>query len=151
MFKKNKTKFILGGVLLVAIAIIGTWLAFSKNSPFFEPTWDACVIEHDDNSILIYTNSDNNTGLCYISTIDAEFISYDDSITSIKNIKPGIMIKFLDLDSIVKTSYPGDFEKVKYIKTWGKIDNELYEKGLAEKEALDSVASYFKKNFNRNK
>ena len=149
MLKKHIKKFLLG-ILLIIIIAIAAWLIFFQNN---NPTHNACVIANSDSSILVYVNPDKDIiegGLYYVPTNDVKFISHDDSIKSAKDISPGTMIKISLLNNLIQPTYPASFTEVKSIETLGKNNNELYEKGLADKEKLESEVESILNSVNSN-
>ena len=85
---------------------------------------EACVIEvRDDVRLFVYTDS-----LYFIPTENAEFVSHDETIKSVSDLKEGMVIRFTTTDLILDANFPSSYNHVTKIETWGEIDTETYEK-----------------------
>ena len=126
----TKKKLIISvSIILVALIVLGTWifkdmLFGSDDITYGDNVKEACVIEvRDDGRLLVYTDS-----LYFIPTQNVEFISHDDAVKSVSDIKEGMVIQFTTTDFLFDATFPSSYNHVTKIETWGKIDTETYER-----------------------
>ncbi len=129
---RNKL-IVLGAIVLAAVlAVVGVWLLRDKKEDgvYLDPTSsveyvkEACVIEvRDDGRLFVYTDS-----LYFIPTENAEFVSHDETVKSISDLKEGMVIHFTATDLILDANFPSSYNHVNKIETWGEVDTETYEK-----------------------
>ena len=130
---RNKL-IVLGAIVLAAVlAVVGVWLLRDKKED--EPNYiditssveyvkEACVIEAlDDGRLFVYTDS-----FYFIPTEKAEFVSHDETVKSVSDIKEGMVIHFTATDLILDANFPSGYNHVNKIETWGEVDTETYEK-----------------------
>ncbi len=126
---RNKM-LVLGAIVLAAVlAVVGIWLfkdgegAFGSTTD--EYTKEACVIEvGDDGCLFVYTDS-----LYFIPTEKAKFVSHDDTVKSVSDLKEGMVIRFTTTDLLLDANFPSSYKSVSKIETWGEVDTEALEKG----------------------
>lgn len=125
---RNKTIILVAIILAAVLAVVGIWIfkdgegAFGSTTD--EYTKEACVIEVQDNGwLLVYTDS-----LYNIPTENVEFVSHNDAVKSISDIKEGMVIQFTATDFLLDANFPSHYNHVTKIETWGEVDTETYEK-----------------------
>lgn len=130
---RNKLIVLAAIVLAAVLAVVGIWIfkdgkedgAYLDPMSSVEYVKEACVIEAlDDGRLFVYTDS-----LYFIPTEKAEFVSHDETVKSVSDIKEGMVIQFTATDFIMDLTFPSSYNHVTKIETWGKVDTETYEKG----------------------
>ena len=126
---RNKIIILVAIILAAVLAVVGIWLfkggegAFGSTTD--EYTKEACVIEvGDDGRLFVYTDS-----LYFIPTENVEFVSHDDAVKSISDLKEGVVIQFTTTDLLLDANFPSSYKSVSKIETWGEVDTEAHEKG----------------------
>ena len=129
---RNKLIVLAAIVLAAVLAVVGIWIFKDgkEDGVYLDPmssveyVKEACVIEvRDDGRLLVYTDS-----IYLIPTEKAEFVSHDETVKSISDLKEGMVIHFTATDLILDANFPSSYIHVNKIETWGEVDTETYEK-----------------------
>lgn len=129
---RNKIIILAAIVLAAVLAVVGIWIFKDgkEDGVYLDPmssveyVKEACVIEvRDDGHLFVYTDS-----LYFIPTENAEFVSHDETVKSISDLKEGMVIHFTATDLILDANFPSHYNHVTKIETWGEVDTETYEK-----------------------
>ena len=90
-----------------------------------------CVILRRDSIVFIYVDSDTMwDGVWTIDSNNVTFISHDDSITTVNDLYPGMMVQVLCYDEVIDAIFPTPLHDVAYIETWGEYNFDLYDDGV---------------------
>ena len=122
-------------IAIVVIALVGTIavsvIYYRFTSANRDPTMTGCVILRRNSIVFIYVDSD--TMWDEVWTIDSNnvtFISHDDSITTVNDLYPGMMVQVLCYDEAIDAIFPTPLHDVAYIETWGEYNFDLYDDGV---------------------
>ena len=69
-------------------------------------------------------------GVWTIDSNNVTFISHDDSITTVNDLYPGMMVQVLCYDEVIDAIFPTPLHDVAYIETWGEYNFDLYDDGV---------------------
>ena len=117
------------------IALVGTIavsvIYYRFTSANRDPTMTGCVILRRDSIVFIYVDSDTMwDGVWTIDSNNVTFISHDDSITTVNDLYPGMMVQVLCYDEVIDAIFPTPLHDVAYIETWGEYNFDLYDDGV---------------------
>ena len=93
-------------IAIVVIALVGTIavsvIYYRFTSANRDPTMTGCVILRRDSIVFIYVDSDTMwDGVWTIDSNNVTFISHDDSITTVNDLYPGMMVQVLCYDEVI--------------------------------------------------
>ncbi len=122
-------------IAIVVIALVGTIavsvIYYRFTSANRDPTMTGCVILRRDSIVFIYVDSDTMwDGVWTIDSNNVTFISHDDSITTVNDLYPGMMVQVLCYDEVIDAIFPTPLHDVAYIETWGEYNFDLYDDGV---------------------
>ena len=122
-------------IAIVVIALVGTIavsvIYYRFTSANRDPTMTGCVILRRDSIVFIYVDSDTMwDGVWTIDSNNVTFISHDDSITTVNDLYPGMMVQVLCYDEVIDAIFPTPLHDVAYIETWGEYNFDLYNDGV---------------------
>lgn len=122
-------------IAIVVIALVGTIVVsviyYCFTSANRDPTMTGCVILRRNSIVFIYVNSDTMwDGVWTIDSNNVTFISHDDSITTVNDLYPGMMVQVLCYDEVIDAIFPTPLHDVAYIETWGEYNFDLYDDGV---------------------
>ena len=122
-------------IAIVVIALVGTIavsvIYYRFTSANREPTMTGCVILRRNSIVFIYVDSDTMwDGVWTIDSNNVTFISHDDSITTVNDLYPGMMVQVLCYDEVIDAIFPTPLHDVAYIETWGEYNFDLYDDGV---------------------
>lgn len=122
-------------IAIVVIALVGTIavsvIYYRFTSANRDPTMTGCVILRRNSIVYIYVDSDTMwDGVWTIDSNNVTFISHDDSITTVNDLYPGMMVQVLCYDEEIDAIFPTPLHDVAYIETWGEYNFDLYEDGV---------------------
>ena len=122
-------------IAIVVIALVGTIavsvIYYRFTSANRDPTMTGCVILRRDSIVFIYVDSDTMwDGVWTIDSNNVTFISHDDSITTVNDLYPGMMVQVLCYDEVIVAIFPTPLHDVAYIETWGEYNFDLYDDGV---------------------
>ncbi len=121
-------------IAIVVIALVGTIavsvIYYRFTSANRDPTMTGCVILRRNSIVFIYVDSDTMwDGVWTIDSNNVTFISHDDSITTVNDLYPGMMVQVLCYDEVIDAIFPTPLHDVAYIETWGEYNFDLYDDG----------------------
>lgn len=122
-------------IAIVVIALVGTIavsvIYYRFTSANRDPTMTGCVILRRNSIVFIYVDSDTMwDGVWTIDSNNVTFISHDDSITTVNDLYPGMMVQVLCYDEVIDAIFPTPLHDVAYIETWGEYNFDLYDDGV---------------------
>ena len=122
-------------IAIVVIALVGTIavsvIYYRLTSANRDPTMTGCVILRRNSIVFIYVDSDTMwDGVWTIDSNNVTFISHDDSITTVNDLYPGMMVQVLCYDEVIDAIFPTPLHDVAYIETWGEYNFDLYDDGV---------------------
>lgn len=122
-------------IAIVVIALVGTIavsvIYYRFTSANRDPTMTGCVIFRRNSIVCIYVDSDTMwDGVWTIDSNNVTFISHDDSITTVNDLYPGMMVQVLCYDEVIDAIFPTPLHDVAYIETWGEYNFDLYDDGV---------------------
>ena len=122
-------------IAIVVIALVGTLavsvIYYRFTSANRDPTMTGCVILRRNSIVFIYVDSDTMwDGVWTIDSNNVTFISHDDSITTVNDLYPGMMVQVLCYDEVIDAVFPTPLHDVAYIETWGEYNFDLYDDGV---------------------
>lgn len=122
-------------IAIVVIALVGTIavsvIYYRFTSANRDPTMTGCVILRQNSIVFIYVDSDTMwDGVWTIDSNNVTFISHDDSITTVNDLYPGMMVQVLCYDEVIDAIFPTPLHDVAYIETWGEYNFDLYDDGV---------------------
>lgn len=122
-------------IAIVVIALVGTIavsvIYYRFTSANRDPTMTGCVILRRNSIVFIYVDSDTMwDGVWTIDSNKVTFISHDDSITTVNDLYPGMMVQVLCYDEVIDAIFPTPLHDVAYIETWGEYNFDLYDDGV---------------------
>lgn len=122
-------------IAIVVIALVGTIavsvIYYRFTSANRDPTMTGCVILRRNSIVFIYVDSDTMwDGVWTIDSNNVTFISHDDSITTVNDLYPGMMVQVLCYDEVIDAVFPTPLHDVAYIETWGEYNFDLYDDGV---------------------
>ena len=122
-------------IAIVVIALVGTIavsvIYYRFTSANRDPTMTGCVILRRNSIVVIYVDSDTKwDGVWTIDSNNVTFISHDDSITTVNDLYPGMMVQVLCYDEVIDAIFPTPLHDVAYIETWGEYNFDLYDDGV---------------------
>ena len=122
-------------IAIVVIALVGTIavsvIYYRFTSANWDPTMTGCVILRRNSIVFIYVDSDTMwDGVWTIDSNNVTFISHDDSITTVNDLYPGMMVQVLCYDEVIDAIFPTPLHDVAYIETWGEYNFDLYDDGV---------------------
>ena len=122
-------------IAIVVIALVGTIavsvIYYRFTSENRDPTMTGCVILRRNSIVFIYVDSDTMwDGVWTIDSNNVTFISHDDSITTVNDLYPGMMVQVLCYDEVIDAIFPTPLHDVAYIETWGEYNFDLYDDGV---------------------
>ena len=122
-------------IAIIVIALVGTIavsvIYYRFTSANRDPTMTGCVILRRNSIVFIYVDSDTMwDGVWTIDSNNVTFISHDDSITTVNDLYPGMMVQVLCYDEVIDAIFPTPLHDVAYIETWGEYNFDLYDDGV---------------------
>ena len=122
-------------IAIVVIALVGTIavsvIYYRFTSANRDPTMTGGVILRRNSIVFIYVDSDTMwDGVWTIDSNNVTFISHDDSITTVNDLYPGMMVQVLCYDEVIDAIFPTPLHDVAYIETWGEYNFDLYDDGV---------------------